>query len=199
LKNKTIESVEANRKIIGPLIKGDIFCFDAIYAEYNKRIYSFALSFLKNREDSEGIVQEVFLTLWRKRADIKINQDIGSYLFSITYNTIRKHFRKLARERKHLKEFSKTVLTEDDSTNSKIEYSNLLEIAESAIELLPSRQKTIYHYSMRDGLSTKEIADKLDISTRTVENHLYRAKSQLKKTMLDNSLTSLLFFCLFLQ
>ena len=194
-----MEPEEAKREMISPLSKGDIFCFDAIYLEYNKKIYSFALSFLKNKEDSEGIVQEVFLTLWRKRAEIKMNQDIGSYLFTITYNTIRKHFRKLARERKHLKEFSKTALTEDDSTNSEVEYENLLEIAESAIDQLPSRQKSIYHYSIRDGLSTKEIAEKLEISTRTVENHLYRAKSQLKKTMLDSSLTSLLFFSLFLQ
>lgn len=194
-----MESTEANQKIISPLSKGDIFCFDDIYLEYNKKIYAFALSILKNREDSEGIVQEVFLTLWRKRAEIRMDQDIGSYLFTITYNTIRKHFRKLARERKHLEELSKTVLTEDNSTNSRIEYANLLELAESAIELLPSRQKTIYHYNMRDGLSTKEIADKLKISTRTVENHLYRAKSHLRRSILDNSLTSLLFFCLFIQ
>jgi len=195
-----MESEEANRRrIMSPLKKGDIFCFEDIYLEYNKKIYSFSLSFLKNKEDSEGVVQVVFLTLWRKRTEINVNQDIGSYLFTITYNTIRKHFRKLARERKHLKEFSKSVLTEDDSTNSIIEYNNLLEIAESAIELLPSRQKTIYHYSMREGLTTKEIAEKLEISTRTVENHLYRAKSHLKKRILDNSLTSLLFFCLFLQ
>ncbi len=152
------------RRIIEPLSKGDIFCFDDIYLEYNKKIYFFALSFLKNKEDSEGVVQEVFLTLWRKRADIQINKDIGSYLFTITYNTIRKHFRKLARERNHLNEFSKSLLTEDDSTNSRIEYQNLLELAESAIELLPSRQRTIYQYSMRDGLSTKDIAEKLKLS-----------------------------------
>ena len=194
-----MEPEKANRGKINPLSKGDIFCFDAIYLEYNKKIYSFALSFLKNKEDSEGIVQEVFLTLWRKRAEIKMDQDIGAYLFTITYNTIRKHFRKLARERKHLKEFSINTITEDDSTSSRIEYSNLLEIAESAIEQLPSRQKTIYHLSMRDGLNNKEIAEKLKISTRTVENHLYRAKSQLKRTMFDSSLTSLLFFSLFLQ
>jgi len=187
------------RNIIGSLNKGDVFCFDEIYLKYNKKIYSFTLAFLKNREDSEGVVQEVFLTLWRKRNDIKIDQDVGSYLFTITYNTIRKHFRKLARERKHLKEFSISAPTEDDSTNSGIEYQNLLENAESAIQDLPPRQKTIYNFNMQDGMSAKEIGEKLDISTKTVENHLYRAKSYLKKTILDNSLTSLLFFWLFLQ
>jgi len=195
-----MESEKINpRRIIEPLSKGDIFCFDDIYLEYNKKIYFFALSFLKNKEDSEGVVQEVFLTLWRKRAEIQINKDIGSYLFTITYNTIRKHFRKLARERKHLDEYSKSVLTEDDSTNARMEYKDLLEFAESAIDLLPSRQKTIYRYCMQEGLSTKEIAERLKISPRTVENHLYRAKSHLKKAILDNNLTSLLFFCLFLH
>ena len=190
---------DTQRRILSPLSKGDIFCFDDIYLKYNKKIYSFTLSFLKNREDSEGVVQEVFLTLWRKRTDIRGDQDVGSYLFTITYNTIRKHFRKLARERKHLMEYGISAPTEDDSTNSRIEYLNLLDIAESAIELLPSRQKTIYNLSLRDGMTIKEIAEKLEISTRTVENHLYRAKSFLKKKILDNSITSILFFWLFLH
>jgi RNA polymerase sigma-70 factor (ECF subfamily) len=194
-----ISQAKGDRIIVDSLNKGDIFCFDDIYRKYNKKIYSFSLSFLKNREDSEGVVQEVFLTLWRKRNEIKIDQDIGSYLFTITYNTIHKHFRKLARERKHLREFSKSAPTEDDSTNSGIDYQNLLENAETAIQHLPPRQKTIYYYNMRDGLSAMEIAEKLDISKKTVENHLYRAKSYLKKAILDNSLASLVFFWLFLQ
>lgn len=190
---------DTKRKIIRNLNRDDVFSFDEIYREYNKKIYSFSLSYVKNREDAEGVVQEVFLTLWRKRADINSQYDIGSYLFTITYNTIRKHFRKLSRERKHLEEYGKTVLTDDDSTNADIEYRNMVELAEAAIRHLPDRQRTIYHLSMRDGLTSKEIAEKLKISARTVENHLYRAKSSLNKALSDNRLMSLLFIWLFIQ
>ncbi|MEN8230076.1 MAG: RNA polymerase sigma-70 factor [Bacteroidota bacterium] len=187
------------RKIIRNLQKGDVFSFNEIYRQYNKKIYSFSLSYLKNREDAEGAVQEVFLNLWRKRADLKIQYEIGPYLFTITYNTIRKHFCKLSRERKHLEKYGKTVLTDDDSTNAGIEYRNMVELAEDAIGQLPARQQTIYHLSMRDGLTSKEIAEKLGISDRTVENHLYRAKSYLKKALSDNRLISLLFIWLYIR
>ena len=186
------------KEIIKKLQKGDVLSFDEIYREYNKKIYSFSLSYLKNREDAEGVVQEVFLNLWRKRADMKTQYEIGSYLFTITYNTIRKHFRKLSRERKHLEEYDKTVLTEDNSTNTSIEYRNMVELAEAAIGQLPARQRNIYHLC-RDGLTSKEIAEKLGISARTVENHLYRAKSYLKKALSDNRLISLLFIWLFIR
>ncbi len=187
------------KEIIKKLQKGDVFSFDEIYREYNKKIYSFSLSYLKNREDAEGVVQEVFLNLWRKRADLKTQYVMGSYLFTITYNTIWKHFRKLSRERKHLEEYGKTVLTEDDSTNTGIEYRNMVELAEATIGQLPARQRNIYHLSMRDGLTSKEIAEKLEISARTVENHLYRAKFHLKKALSDNRLISLLFIWLFIR
>jgi RNA polymerase sigma-19 factor, ECF subfamily len=188
-----------NKLIIRKIQKGDVFSFNELYREYNKKIYSFSLSFLKNREDAEGVVQEVFLNLWRKRADMKAQNDIGPYLFTITYNTIRKHFRKMSRERKHLDEYGKTVLTNDDSTNTGIEYRNMLELAEAAIGQLPARQRNIYHLNMRDGLTSKEIAEKLGLSARTVENHLYRAKSYLKKALSDNRFISLLFIWLFIR
>lgn len=188
-----------NTKLIRELQRGDAFAFDEIYRKYNKKIYSISLSYLKNREDTEGVVQEVFLNLWRKRADLKDQYNFDSYLFTITYNTIRKHFRKLTRERKYTEDYMKTISPDDDSTNAEIEYKNLLEMAETAINHLPTRQKTVYHLSMREGLSSKEISNKLGISRRTVENHLHRARAYLKKALSDNRLISLLFVWLFIH
>ena len=190
---------EHYKKIIRSLQKGDVISFDEVYREYNKKIYSFSLSYLKNKEDAEGVVQEVFLALWRKRAELKSEYDIGSYLFKITYNAIRKHFRKVSRERKYLDDYGKTIRKDDDSTNADIEYKSMLEVAETAITKLPPRMKMVYHLSMREGLTSEEIAKKLRISSRTVENHLYRAKTSLKKAFSDNRLISALFICLFIQ
>ena len=192
---------EYYKKKIRRLQKGDVIAFDEVYREYNKKIYSFALSYLKNREDAEGVVQEVFLVLWRKRAELKNEYNIGSYLFKITYNAIRKHFRKASRERKYLEDYGKTIREEDDSTNADVEYNNMLELAETAIMQLHPKMKMVYHLSMREGLTSEEIAKKMSISSRTVENHLYRAKAILKKVLSDNRLISILalFICLFIQ
>ncbi len=187
------------QKLIKGLQRGDTLAFDEIYRKYTKKIYSISLSYLKNKEDAEGVVQEVFLNLWRKRADLKEQGNFDSYVFTITYNTIRKQFRKLSRERKHQENYSKTISLDDDSTNTEIEYKNLLELAESAINHLPERQKLVYHLNMREGLTIKEISEKLGISIRTVENHLHRARTYLKKALSDNRLISILFVWLFIQ
>ena len=170
-----------NTKLIKDMRRGDVYSFDEIYKKYNKKIYSFSLKFLKNKEDAENVVQELFLNLWRKRADLKDQYNFDSYLFTITYNMIRKHFRKLQREEKYHADYGKSIPLVDDSTNTDVEYNNLIELAEAAINHLPARQKEVYHLSMKKGLTSKEISIKLGISKRTVENHKHRAKAYLRK------------------
>lgn len=186
-------------EIIKALQRGDPFAFDQIYDKYNEKIYSVSLSFFKNSVDAEEVIQDVFLNLWRKRADLHRIENFNSYLFTITYNTIRNHFRKLSRERKHIEDYLKNLALDDDSTNAEIEYANLLELADKAISKLPPRQKSVYCLNMQEGLNIEEISVKLGISNRTVENHLHRAKLYLKKALSDKRLISILFICLFIQ
>ena len=181
------------KKLIHRLRNGNVFAFNEIYTRYTKKIYSISLSFLKDKEYAENVVQDVFLTIWRKRADLKDRYDFDAYLFNITYNTIRKYFRKFSRERKYTEEYVKTISTDDDSTSEEIEYKNLQELAETAISRLPDRQKTVYHLKMVEELTIVEISTKLGISRRTVENHLHRARTYLKKALSDNRLITLLF------
>ena len=59
------------KQLVRNLKKGDVLSFDEIYLEYNRKIYLFSLSYLKSKENAEGVVQEVFMNLWRKRTDLK--------------------------------------------------------------------------------------------------------------------------------
>ena len=97
------------------------------------------------------------------------------------------------------KDYVRSIPLIEDSANTETEYKNLLEHANSVINRLPERQRTVYHLSIREGLSIEEISVKLGISKRTIENHLYRAKTLLKKALSDNRLSSILFICLFIQ
>jgi len=95
-------------ELIRGLQRGDEFAFDQIFRKYYKKTYSISLSYLRNREDAEDVVQEVFLNLWRKRTVLRDDYNFKSYLFTITYNTIRNQFRKLSRERKYTEDYMKT-------------------------------------------------------------------------------------------
>jgi len=186
-------------KLIKSLIKGDAYSFDEIFERYNKKVYAFSFYNLKNKQDAEGVVQEVFLNLWKDRAKLKEIQNLDTWIFTVSFNVIRKHFRKLAREKRHLMKFEETALHHDYSTITDVEFNDLLEKADKIIERLPLRQKTIYLLSKREGLSNTEISRKLNIKRKTVENYLTNAKAFLKKALVDERLLTILFFWLFIR
>jgi RNA polymerase sigma-70 factor (family 1) len=184
---------------VNNLKQGDVQSFDAIFKKYNKKVFYFALSYLKNKEEAEDVVQEVFINLWRYRDQINEYYVFSSYLFKITYNATCKIFRKQASDKKHLKEVLKDIYLEDDSTKLDTEYNSLLDAAYSHIGKLPSKQKTILLLSIEENLSADQIAEKLDISKKTVENYLSVAKRSLRDVFAKGNMLSVLFFWLFLK
>jgi len=188
-----------DKLIIKNLKEGDVLSFDNIFRKYNKKVYYFALSYLKNREEAEDVVQEVFMNLWKCREQINEYYVFSKYLFTITYNATCKKFRKQASDKKQLEEVLKSIILEDNSTILEIEYNNLVETANLIIEKLPSRQKEIFLLSTQEELDNEQIARRLNISKKTVDNYMALTKTFLKKSLSDGRLLSVLFFCLFLK
>jgi len=178
---------------------GDPEAFDQIFEKYYRKVYAFSLSNFRNKEDAEETVQDVFYNLWKDRAKLKELNDLEAWIFSICFNIIRKHFRSLAVEKKHLKVFTESYLDSDNSTDIEVEYRDLLEKTDEIIEKLPPRQKSIYLLSRKESMSNLEISMKLNISVRTVDNQLTRAKSFIREGLLDGSILSLLYFYLFMN
>ncbi|MCP3933429.1 MAG: RNA polymerase sigma-70 factor [Bacteroidetes bacterium] len=181
------------------LKNGDVNSFDYLFRKYNKRIYSFSLSYLKKKEEAEDIVQQVFLTLWQSRKNLKEQHDIQSYLYTVTFNAIKKRFRKLTREKNHLENYFQLIDKDGSLPDTEAEYNNLIKLLEKLIDLLPSRQKEVFVLNKKEDLTIEEISEKLKISKRTVENHLFRAKAFLKKSLIDQGLLSILFYWLFIK
>jgi RNA polymerase sigma-70 factor (family 1) len=181
------------------LKKGDVLSFDCIFKKYNKKVYCFAFSYLKNREEAQDIVQEVFMSLWRNRSQINEYYVFSKYLFKITYNATCKKFRKQASDKKQLEEVARNSIQEDNSTDLEIEYNNLLETANEIIENMPARQRRIFLLSVKDQLTSEQIAHKLNISKKTVENYLALVKTSLRKSFSSGGILSVLFFFLFIQ
>lgn len=194
-----MQELIGEHRLVQKLIKGDASAFDVIFEKYNKKVYSFSIKNLKNRQDAEGVVQEVFYCLWKERAKLKVVKSLDAWIFTISFNIIRKHFRKLARERKTLNNISEITSLYDSSSATEVEYSDMLEKAEKIIERLPHRQKTIYILSKKEGLSNTEISTRLNITNKTVENYLSKAKATLKTAFVNEQLLPLFFFWLFLK
>jgi RNA polymerase sigma-70 factor (ECF subfamily) len=188
-----------DKLIIKNLKEGDVLSFDHIFKKYHKKVYYFAISYLKNKEEAEDVVQEVFMNLWKYRDQINEYYVFSKYLFKITYNATCKKFRKQASDKKLLEETLQNILIEDNSTNLEIEYNNLLETSNILIDKLPSRQKSIFLLSLKEQLTNEQIAQQLNISIKTVENYLAAAKTSLRKSLSDGHILSILFIWLFFK
>ncbi|MBA7515263.1 RNA polymerase sigma-H factor [subsurface metagenome] len=187
-----------DRQLVESLKKGDLFAFDQLFSKYNKKLYYFANGYLDSKEDAEGLVQEVFLKIWEKRKELKEHLSFNAYLYTITYNAIRKYFRKKARERKYLDKFLEDFDEKHDETVTDIEYNNLRELANKAIEKLPEKRKMIFRLSRHEDLTSEEIAKRLHISKKTVENQIHQALKFLREQLGKETLLSILFYYLFI-
>ena len=74
------------------LSKGNLLAFNTLFNEYSGRLYRFAYGYLKSEDEAEELVQEVFTIIWEKRAELKEELSFKSFIFTIAFNIIRKHF-----------------------------------------------------------------------------------------------------------
>jgi RNA polymerase sigma-70 factor (ECF subfamily) len=171
------------KEILKRFRAGDPAASDRIFDDYYNKVYTFCLKNFRNKEDAEEAVQEVFFRLWRDREKLKDLKDIEGWIFSLCLNIIRNHFRRLAVEQKHLRNISEDFKGRNHSTLPDVEFHDLLHRAEGLLDNLPLRQRTIFLLSTREQLSNREIAKRLNISIRTVDNQLSRAKTYLRKAL----------------
>ncbi|MTI20594.1 RNA polymerase sigma-70 factor [Fulvivirga sp. RKSG066] len=168
-----------DNKTLRALKKGKRWAFKKIFDTYHLKLYHFARNMGLSHEDGECIVQEVFISIWEKKHLIDENQYFKSYLYTITKRlTIKKVKRQALEDRYKSKEAQKSSCC--NKTEDYIVFKNLLDHASANIDQLPEERKQIFLLSKHEGLTNQEIADRLNISKRTVENQLYRATKTLK-------------------
>jgi RNA polymerase sigma-70 factor (ECF subfamily) len=173
--------------------------FDIIYKKYSRRLYGFVFRYIKQEADTEEIVQEVFVKIWQSRDKINIYSSFESFLFTIAHNATVNLLKKRATEQKYV-EHIKSLQQVDETyeLTDEIHYKELKQKFLGLLNELPPRQKEIFQLSREEGLSNKEIAEKLGISVQTVKNHLVTTLSFLKSKLDNGLLISGLFISLFL-
>jgi len=187
----------SEKTLLSALKNGDVKAFDKLFADYGKRLYHFAYGYLKSREDTEGLVQEVFLKIWKNRDNLNPDLSFKAYLFKIAYHFILEFFEKSNRQRAYQHRLLEEAIEFTDENDERLNYQMLLEKVESLIQKLPSRQKEILLKRKKEGIPVKEIAEQLGISSKTVENHLTEAIKNLKNGLGKEDISVLLLFFFF--
>jgi RNA polymerase sigma-70 factor (family 1) len=175
-----INEHSSDYQLMESLRNGDLEAFDLVYKKYGDRLFGFALSYLKSKEETEELVQDVFLKIWENRKNLKKESSLKSYLFTIAYHNMCRLFRN---RKIHEKYREKIDVTRVRSINpeEQYEYQTALEQVDQLIDKLPENQRAIFRKSRMEGKSTKEIAVEMNLSPGTVDNQISLALKYLRK------------------
>jgi RNA polymerase sigma-70 factor (family 1) len=187
----------SDHELVESLQKGDLEAFDHIFRKYSTRLYGFAFKYLKSKEETEELVQDVFLKIWENRKNLKKESSLRAYLFTISYHNLCRFFRRRVYQERLAKEIYDPAAGSFNPDES-IDYQSVLEQVDCIIEKLPAKQKEIFIKSRKEGKSTREIATEMNLVPGTVDNHISEALKFIRKNLGQN-LPLLLFFSVFMQ
>jgi RNA polymerase sigma-70 factor (family 1) len=157
---------------------GDDLALKLIYKKYWNPLFSSAYNLLEDQQACEDIIQDLFINLWNKREQIEIKATLKSYLFASVRYEVYRQVRHGAVRESIFDNLAERLQSPSEYGN--IEHRELLSNVNSIVDNLSAKCKTVYKLSREEQLSHKEIASRLDISTKTVENHLSKALRQLR-------------------
>lgn len=165
--------------LIPDIQQGDIEAFKLVYDHFHEKLYFYIVKHSGSAYIAEEIVQTTFIKLWEKRSALSVQHTLSSQVFRIAKSLLLDHLRKAYREEKYKVVARHTLFNTEDGEGKIIAKEHLALIHET-IEHLPPMRKKIFKLSRVDGLSYKEIAEKMSLSPKTVENHILLALKQLK-------------------
>jgi len=184
-------------ELVNLLKKNSSFAFQILFDKYSQRIYRFSFSYFKSKEEAEEIVQEVFLKIWKMRGELSSGKSFDSLLFVIAKNTILNTIRKAKSEQVYLN-YVLLNPAKDVSPDEELDFHELERIYNYAVDQLSPKRKEIFLLSRKDFLSNAEIASRLGISVKTVENQMTSALAEIKKKLRSRGFSGLFFFEIFL-
>jgi RNA polymerase sigma-70 factor (ECF subfamily) len=168
--------------ILKKMIDGDIDSFKYFFDRYYDDLCNFVHVYLRDKVLAEEIVQDIFVYFWENREKLQIKASVKSYLFSASKFKSLNLLRDTKTQKKIVSKIGKTEpFQTHEHENSYIDTDEFKKILDSAVDQLAPKCREIFLLSKQKELSNKEIAEKLDISVKTVENQMTIALKKLRE------------------
>jgi len=173
------------KKLIQRLSEGDEMAFEIIFYRYRGKVANFIKKSVSATIDWEELVMEVFMRVWMSRERLDVSKPFEAYLFRIARNLVVDELRKRV---EHLVYFQEGTFATDvggTETYSELEEKELQSWLNRVLQRVPSQRRLVFTMSRFEGMSYKEIAEKLNISENTVDTQIRRTlelfRTELKK------------------
>ena len=164
-----------DEQIASLLSKKDEAAFEQVFKTHYKNLHSYAFTMLKDEDEAEEMVQQVFFKLWERSEHLSFSGPIAAYLYRAVHNeslNFLKHQKVKAGHRLHV---AYSMKNKTEHGQGKMMTKELENKFREALNELPEQCRTVFQLSRFEDMKYREIADKLDISVKTVENHMGKA------------------------
>ena len=166
----TVETSYSDSFLLDQLSTSDHKAFEAIYFRYWRLLFNAADKRLKNTEQSEDIVQNVFMGLWNKRECLKV-LNLEAYLFTaVRYEVL--NFITRSKKTSYFHNLWEDIIMDTNTADAKILTDEMMELVLAYAQTLPLKRRCIFMEHLDTNASTKEIAELLQVTQKTVQNQL---------------------------
>jgi RNA polymerase sigma-70 factor (family 1) len=183
----------SDSELLDAIRQGDVNAFAELFRRYWKKLHTVAMSKVRCEEVAKEIVQELFISLWEKRATLTINQ-VHSYLLIAIKNRILNYVASQNVLKKHWDYYREFIPSADKVTENDVQLNDLTAALEKSIEQLPQKSKLIFKLNRLDGQSIPDIATKLNLSEKAIQYHITSSLKKLRLQLRDFVLTLCLLF-----
>ncbi|MGV8093883.1 MAG: RNA polymerase sigma-70 factor [Mangrovibacterium sp.] len=178
-----MQSKQDDMALFERISEGDMKAYRALFSRYFPDLCNFLLLYLHSKEICEEVALDIFAYIWEKKESIEIRTSVKNFLFGAAKNKAIDYFRK--EQQRLFSSLSSTefLIPEGKSSELILENKELQEIIQKAIDDLPEKSRLIYQMAWEEDLSYKEIASRLNLSVKTVENHIGIALKKLRESL----------------
>jgi RNA polymerase sigma-70 factor (family 1) len=167
------------RELLVRVVEGNELAFTKLVTLHWDHVFYLAVSFLKSYEEAEELTQDIFVKLWLKRDNLKNVENFVPYLHVISKNYLISHIRKAVSEPRELP----TNMVSEIIPEAQLEFKQTYALIMEAMQHLTPQQKSVFELSRLQGLSQKEVSQRLNITERTVNWHIILALKFLKDSL----------------
>ena len=178
--------MELENEAIGVLLaQRDETAFEQVFKTHFKRLHAYAFTILRDEEEAEEMVQQVFFKLWERNENLSLTGSVSAYLYRAVHNESLNYIKHQKVRSDHKLHVAYSMKNEVEHPEKKIQAGELEKKIHSALNELPEQCRTIFQMSRFDELKYREIAEKLGISVKTVENQMGKALKLLRAKLVD--------------
>lgn len=180
---RTLMTDIEEKECIQAFANGNNRAFELLFLYYQPRLVAFINGFIKDIEEARDMSQDVFVRLWENRHSCGEIRSFKAFIFKTAKFAIYNYFDHQLVNDKFVEQMLYAPI-ETDSAEESLFAKELEQLIELTIEKLPEQRRKVYEMSRKEGLSNDEIATRLGISKRTVENHITTALAAIRKVTL---------------